>query len=204
MCACALEWGPHPYRQSPHTICPHIPSSQTCTFGPRAHTQTHTIPSKSAFSAAEQANSAAINIIHTYLHRNKSPLTLPSAQTSKNKHLPNERYTKLTVNNDTRAELWHTVLKHKAPSSTLHTLSEWDKQTYTSHIYQKNPPNCLVGFHTQWPLPSKQNPHEPLNFINISPQSNLLIIAKLNSPGSLHARHRQQELVASCAMFMAG
>lgn len=137
ICVCAPEWGPHPCRHSPQTICPHIPSSETYTFGPRAHRQTSTIPSKSAFSAAEQANSAAINTKHTYLHRNKSPLVLPSTPTWKNKHLPNERYTKHTVHNDARAELRHTVLKHKAPSSTLHTLSEWNKQTYTSHIYRK-------------------------------------------------------------------
>ncbi len=134
----------------------HRPSVNTSlppkhTFGKRAHTQTSTIPSKSAFSAAEQANSAAINTKHTYLHRNKSPLILPSTPTWKNKHLPNERYTKLTVHNDTRAELRHTVLKHKAPSSTLHTLSEWNKQTYTSHIYRKKPSNRLVSLHTMAP-----------------------------------------------------
>jgi len=30
--------------------------------------------------------------------------------------------------------------------------------------------------------PSKQKPYEPLSVINISPQSNLLIIARSNSP----------------------
>lgn len=177
-CFSAGWWGPHPCRQSPQTICPHIPSSQNIHTWP-----TNSIPSKSAFSAPQQANSAAINTKHTYLHRNKSPLSLPNTDIKvKNVSLMNVTQSSQSVMT-VRLNLRFTLLKHKAPSSKLHAQSEWDKQTYTLHIYQFQ--NALSVFTHNGPLLNKQKTHETLSVINISLQSDLLIIGKLNSPSLL-------------------